>query len=143
MSNEPAAQYVTIGCKLPHGLIIEARGSDGDIVRHTLNGANAARIVGGYGITENVSADLWKAFLKKNAKMAAVVNGQIFVHSDLKSVESEAKNRRNIETGFEPIDPVKTGMLKGPGGDVDDEALKDYRKKVSENPDRNRQQRVE
>lgn len=142
MSNEASAQFVTIGCKLPHGLIIEARGNDGEMVKHTLNGTNAARIVGGYGITENVPGDLWKAWLKKNAKFPAVVNGQVFQHTDLKSAESIARERKDIQTGLEPIDPVKTGMLRGANGEIDEEALKNYRQQVGENPDRNRQ-RVE
>lgn len=140
--SKDSSTVVTIGCKLPHGLIIEARDNSGEIQRVTLKGANDARIVGGYGITENVPADVWGAWLKRHAKFPAVVNGQVFVHTDIKSVESEAKNRREVVTGFEPIDPVKNGMLKGAHGEPDEEALKTYRKQVSENPDRNRQ-RVE
>lgn len=134
--------HVTIGCKLPHGLIISAKNNEGEVVSVTLNGANAARIVGGYGITENVPLELWNAWLKRHHKHAAVVNGQVFQHTDLKSVESEARNRRDVVTGLEPIDPIKNGMLKGANGELDDEALKSYRKQQSENPDRNRQ-RVE
>jgi hypothetical protein len=141
MSNDKAT-FVTIGCKLPHGLIIEARDNSGEIVRVTLNGANAARIVGGYGITENVPADVWNAWLKKHAKFPAVINGQVFVHTDLKSVEGEAKNRRNVASGFESIDPIKNGMLKGADGQDDKEALKTYQEQVKSNPDRFRQ-RVE
>lgn len=139
MSNDTAPSFLTIGCKLPHGLIIEARNNEGEMVRITLKGANDARIVGGYGITENVSADLWKAWLKKNAKFPAVLNGSVFVHNDLKSAESIAKERRDVSTGFERIDPVKNGMLKGPNGENDEEALKKYREQVGQNPDRNRQ----
>jgi hypothetical protein len=141
MSNDKPS-HLTIGCKLPHGLIIEAKNNDGESVKVTLLGANAARIVGGYGITEGVPADVWGAWLRKNARMKAVTDGQIFVHADLKSAEAIAKERREVKTGFEAIDPIKTGMLRGEDGNDDKGALADYRKRASENPDRNRQ-RVE
>lgn len=142
MSNENSTKVVTIGCKLPHGLIISARDNSGEVVSVTLKGANAARIVGGYGITEGVSSDLWNAWLKKNAKFPAVLNGSVFIHNDLKSAEQIAKERRDVPSGFEAIDPIKNGMLKGATGEMDEEALKNYRKQQQENPDRNRQ-RVE
>jgi len=142
MSKENSTGFVTIGCKLPHGLIISARNMEGETVNVTLAGANAARIVGGYGITENVPKDLWDAWLKKNHKLPAVLNGAVFIHNDLKSAEQIAKERRDVPSGFEAIDPIKNGMLKGATGEMDEEALKNYRKQQQENPDRNRQ-RVE
>lgn len=141
MSNEENVKLVSVGCKLPHGLILELKTNDG-FARHTLKGANAARIVGGYGITENVPADFMAQWLKKNARHAAVVNGSIFIHSDAKSAEAMAKERQDIATGLEAIDPVKAGMLRGADGEVDKVALTNFNKLRAENPDRNRQ-RVE
>lgn len=140
--SENKSSVVTIGCKLPHGLELSVKKPDGDIDRVTINGMNASRIVGGYGITENVSADFWNAWLKKNHKFPALANGTLFVHTDTKSVEGEAKNRRTVTTGLEPIDPIKAGMMKGADGNNDPEALKMYQKQMQDNPDRNRQ-RVE
>lgn len=142
MSKENSTGFVTVGCKLPHGLIISARTTGGEVVSVTLKGANAARIIGGYGITENVPKDLWDAWLKKNHKHAAVLNGSVFIHDDLKGAESVAKERRDVSSGFEAIDPLKNGMLRGPDGNTDEEAAKVYRQQMAENPDRNRQ-RVE
>jgi hypothetical protein len=139
MTKENSTGYVIVGCKLPHGLIISARNSSGDVVSVTLKGANAARIIGGYGITEAVPKDLWDAWLKKNHKHAAVLNGSVFIHDDAKSAESIAKERRDVPSGFESIDPLKNGMLKGADGQVDEEAAKTYRQQMGENPDRNRQ----
>lgn len=42
---------VTVGCKLPNGLIIEVGGQSVE-----LNGANASNIIGGHGITYDVDA---------------------------------------------------------------------------------------
>lgn len=143
MSKENSTGVVAIGCKLPCGLIISAKNNEGEMVHVTLKGANDARIVGGYGITENVSLDLWNAWLKRHHKHAAVANGQVFIHNDVKGAEAIAKERKEVVTGFEPIDPIKNGMLKGANGENDPEALKLYQKQMKENPDRNRQQRVE
>jgi hypothetical protein len=140
--NDTATKLVSVGCKLPHGIHLDMKAQDGSLQRVTLKGANDARIVGGYGITENVSAEFMTAWLKKNARHAAVVNQSIFLHNDTRSAESMAKERRDIPTGLEGIDPVKTGMLKGANGENDADALKAYNKARAENPDRNRQ-RVE
>lgn len=139
---ENSTGVVTVGCKLPHGLIISAKNTEGEIVSVTLKGANDARIIGGYGITEFVPKDLWDAWIRKNAKFAAVLNGSVFIHNDLKSAESVAKERRDVMSGFEAVDPLKNGMLKGPTGELDEEAVKTYNKQKAENPDRHRQ-RVE
>lgn len=135
MSND---KTVTVGCKLPHGLILDLK-VGGELVRHTLKGANAARIIGGYGITENIPADFMEQWLKKNAKHPAVANGSIFLHNDTKSAESIARERREIDTGLGAIDPIKSGMLRGEDGKDDTAALANYNKLKRENPARNAQ----
>lgn len=130
--------YCTVGCKLPHGLHLDLK-VNGEPVRYTLNGANAARIVGGHGITDNIPTEFMEQWLKKNVRHPAVVNGYIFMHGDNKSAEAMARERRDVETGLGPIDPVKSGMLKGPTGETDAAALADYNQKRAANPDRNRQ----
>lgn len=137
---ETAAKTVAVGCKLPCGLVLELVTNDGIKVRHTLKGANASRIIGGYGITENIPAEFMERWLKKNAKHPAVVNGSIFYHTDVKGAEATAKERRDLVTGLEAIDPVKAGMLRNEQGEPDKAALAAYNELKSKNPDRNRQQ---
>lgn len=139
--SDSKATFVSVGCKLPHGLHLDLK-QNGEPVRVTLVGANAARIVGGYGITENVPAEFMTEWLKKNAKHKAVVNGLIFVHNDMKSAESMAKERRKNDSGLEAIDPVASGMLKGENGQDDVGALATYNEARAKNPSRNAQ-RVE
>jgi hypothetical protein len=141
-SNMNAPTHVSVGCKLPNGLILDLKTNSGDAQRVTLKGANAARIIGGYGITENVPAAFMDQWLKKNQRHPAVVNGSIFLHNDTESAEAIAKERRDIATGLDAIDPLKLGMLKGPDGKADPEALKSYNHAKATNPERNRQ-RVE
>lgn len=134
------SEVVIVGCKLPHGLILELKRPNGDVERVTIAGMNNKRIVGGYGLTPNVPKEFWDTWLKKNHRHAAISNGTLFIHTDGKSAESMAKERRDVTSGFEAIDPLKNGMLKGPDGQVDEEAAKVYRQQMNENPDRNRQQ---
>lgn len=141
MNNEESVKLVSVGCKLPHGLHLDLKGNDGNI-RVSLVGANASRIVGGYGITENVSAEFMAQWLKKNAKHPAVVDSSIFIHSDARSTEAMAKERQSVVTGLEPIDPLKNGMLRGSDGEIDKVALAKYNEQRAVNPERGRQ-RVE
>lgn len=134
------AALVSVGCNLPNGLILELKSNGGEIQRHTLQGANAARIFGGYGITPNIPADFMTMWFKKNARLPAVVNGSIFLHNDAASAVVMAKERKEIDTGLAPIDPVKRGMLRNEAGVDDPKALKQYREQQGVNPDRNRQQ---
>src|ERR1044071_7390126 len=130
MSNDntapSSAKVVAVGCKLPHGLHLDLKRNDGSSERVTLKGANDARIVGGYGITENVSAEFMTKWLEKNKKQQAVANGSIFIHADVKSAESKAKERRGVVTGIEPIDPIASGMLRNESGENDPKAVKEY-----------------
>jgi hypothetical protein len=138
-SIEASTKTVTVGCKLPNGLHLDLKANDGATSRVTLKGANDSRIVGGFGLTENVSAEFMERWLKKNAKHPAVVGGAIFIHSDMRSAESLAKERRDLTTGLDAIDPVKSGMLRNETGQDDPKAIADYNKRKQENPARNRQ----
>lgn len=140
MSNEKTPAFVAVGCKLPHGLVLSLTSRDRPPEQFAvLNGANASRIVGGYGLTENVPGDKMTEWLRQNAKHPAVVNGAVFIHGDMKSAESIARERTKVETGFEGIDPVKSNMLRGDDGEVDKEALKNYHALQKSNPYRNLQ----
>lgn len=140
MSDENT-KTVSVGCKLPAGLHLDLKSNDGN-VRVTLKGSNDSHIIGGYGLTHNVSAEFMKEWLRKNAKHPAVVNNAIFIHSDASSAEAIAKERREISTGLEAVDPIKSGMLKGADGQVDQAALAKLNEQRLKNPERNRQ-RVE
>lgn len=139
--NKPEASPTTciVGCKLPHGLTLELRTDDGKVVgKHTLKGSNAARIVGGYGLTEGVPIAFMEEWLKRNADHSAVKAGSVFIHTNTRGAEARAKEGRNIRTGLEAIDPILDARAKGLTVDREAETL--YRRQMAENPMRNRQQ---
>lgn len=130
MNESTSSTTVVMGCKLPNGLIIEHGGH-----RFTLKGSNAARIVGGYGLTPGVPKDFAEAWLKAHADLSTVKNGLVFIQTTEQNAKAAAKERRDVKSGFEPIDPLKAP----PGIDVDKAAAAALRKQQAENPDRNRQ----
>jgi len=93
---------VSVGCKLPNGLIAEVNG-----VEVKFNGLNTSHILGGFGITENVDSGFWKTWLEQNKEMPFVMNGFIFAHSDVNSLKAETKEKSGEKTGLEPLDPNK------------------------------------
>jgi hypothetical protein len=141
---EASATTCIVGCKLPHGIIVELFagkvGSDfRSVWKQKLNGMNAARIVGGYGLTEGVDRDRFTEWLKRNANHPAVVNRAIFMHTDAASARDVAKEGREIRTGLEAINPLDKSTKSQFKIALDEEGEKAYRKQVAENPVRERQ----
>lgn len=98
---------VTIGCKLPHGLHLDIVKIGEPVARHTINGSNSSRIVGGYGITEGVPRAFWERWLEQAKDMAMVKNGLVFAHREAASAIAKAKDGAAEITGFERVDPNK------------------------------------
>jgi hypothetical protein len=99
---------VHVGCKLPHGLVLElGKKGDDNYKVVTLKGANDSRIIGGYGITE-VSKDFWEGWMKKTGcRLVPVKKGLIFVEGDLDRAQAHALDHASLKTGLEQIDTAK------------------------------------
>lgn len=91
---------VTVGCKLPAGLILEVGEK-----RVTVNGSNSSVVIGGHGITEGVDKDFFDSWLSAHSFLDFVKNGFLFAHEKANNVTAEAKDKASVETGFEPINP--------------------------------------
>lgn len=88
---------ITVGCKLPHGLIIQVGGK-----KVTLNGANSSRIIGGYGLTL-VDKDFFEAWSKEFASFQPLQDGLIFAQDSANKAEGQAKEQVDLRSGFEPL----------------------------------------
>lgn len=96
---------VTIGCKLPHGLMLDLTEAGKPARRFRVKGMNAANIVGGFGITEGVPRDFWNEWLEKHKLLAFVERGQIFAYDTTASARARAKEvGGELLSGLEPID---------------------------------------
>lgn len=100
-----SANSVLIGCKLPHGLIIE----HGDKTV-TLAGKNSSMIIGGeFGITE-VDADFWAAWKETHAEFPALKNCAIFEANDADTLDAVASELSGEKTGFEGMAQDSNGI---------------------------------
>ncbi len=100
-----AGKTYVIGCKLPNGIVIRGAGK-----QFLLNGAATSNVIGGYGITENVPADIWEDYAKAHAKSPAIVNELIFAQKDARSARDAANERKGQKTGFEQIKAEDAGV---------------------------------
>jgi hypothetical protein len=130
-----SGETVTVASKLPFPLIIRAfdmvkRYDDGGKreieesreranLRFTIQGVpnpasvksrteNMAQIIGGYALTPNVPADLWKAWFEDNKTSDYVINKLIYARDKSADVEAIAKNNaKAARSGLEPLNPEK------------------------------------
>lgn len=100
MAKNTKSKTVTVGCKLPNGLILELNGQTVEI-----NGSTSSRVFGGHGITYDVDADLFNAWLGAHADRAMVRNGFIFAHDKAADTKAEAADKEDNATGLEAVDP--------------------------------------
>lgn len=94
---------VTVGCKLPNGLVLEHKG-----ISVTLAGSNSSAIIGMHGLTPDVDEDWFNDWLVNNLELPLVANDIIFANTAEKAGD-EAKEKKGVKTGLEPVDPDKPG----------------------------------
>ncbi|EAA1504788.1 hypothetical protein LWV02_002840 [Salmonella enterica] len=109
------AEMVTVGCKLPNGLVLEV-GPERVQVAGWRN--NAVKIVGGYGLTQ-VEKAFWEAWLAEHCQQPYVKNGVIFAQDKANSAAAQATEQKTVKSGLEPL-PQKN---PAPGINRDDEVM--------------------
>lgn len=129
--SETSARTVTVGCKLPNGLILRnyrmeefnepvmGGGSrkgkraiqvGGDVKLRgfsvpVLGKAPAGHeLAGGHALTHGVPADFWEQWVKDNKESPLVKNGIVFAHAEAASVVAFANEREREMVGLEPLD---------------------------------------
>lgn len=141
-----AKDTVTVGCKVPQGLVLDIYGAPEThragitptaIRSFTLKGSrfpkNDAGVAvkqwnvqggdAGFGITEGVPADFWAAWLEQHKDSELVTNGIVFAVGTVADAEAEAKSRETVKSGMEPIDPDAPQKQGVPGIEKSDEKL--------------------
>lgn len=83
---------------MPNGFIMQV----GD-EKFTIKGFNHSAVIGGHGITEDVPADLWLAWLRVNKDRDMVKNGFVFAHGQAKETKAEATEKKNTKSKTEPL----------------------------------------
>lgn len=122
---------VTVACKLPHGLMLEVvdpavfadvNPQNGVVARppgkrvHVAGCArpigvplpdDAPQVVGGYALTQGVPAAFWEQWLAQNEEAPFVKQKLIFAHEKAGAAVGEAKEKREVRSGFEGMNPDK------------------------------------
>lgn len=92
---------VTIGCKLPHGIILD-HPLDPD-KKVELKGKNGSMIVGApYGTTE-VDGEFWETWKTVHKDFPALRSGAIFEAANASELTAVAAELEDEKTGFEPM----------------------------------------
>lgn len=123
-----STDFVTVACKLPHGLIIEV-GTPGqeNYRRFELNGPYSgvrmgkpnSLIVGGYAFTQ-IPKDVWVEWAKNHKGAAYLKNRAVYVEGSVEGAQAAALTDSNLKTGFERLNPD----APAPGVEPDKDHLK-------------------
>lgn len=96
---------ITIGCRLPHGIVLEV----GDKLVN-IKGLNSSMIIGADHFANEVDASFWKAWSEANADSRLLSSGALFSASNEKEAKAKAKDLKSVKTGLEPVDPDSMGV---------------------------------
>jgi hypothetical protein len=102
------ANTVTIGCKLPNGIVLELPDKDGKIVTVTLAGSNSSKVLGALHGETGVDADFWAGWKSANKDFVPFKSGAIFEAKTPKDAAAKAKD--TPETGLEPLPQKAMGV---------------------------------
>jgi hypothetical protein len=132
-----AFETVTVGCKIPNGLILRTF-RPATVIEQTQGGGhkevtiseptgeqvvlNGSRydsgseederpyiIMAGVGFTPNVAKEFFDRWLEQNKSSDIVKRGLIFARGGEADLRSQASEMREVKSGLEPIDPAKPG----------------------------------
>ena len=126
-----ASNTVTVACKLPNGLILRVFDmvETSEVVQGGYRDVKIARprpeqfevrgnaipigvpnfpvpeMADGFAITRGCPKELWDLWEEQNKHSHLVQKGLIFSSSSINALRDEIKNRRDLKSGLEPIDP--------------------------------------
>jgi hypothetical protein len=92
--------FVTVACKLPQGLLVPL--PDGRTIK--LNGRASAFNVAEHGMTQ-VPVEDWNAIQAMYSEAKWLTSEAVFALKDAESAADKAIERKDVDAGFDPIDP--------------------------------------
>ena len=102
------AKTVLIGCKLPHGLILD---HPLDVSKKVeLVGLNKAIIIGADCATTPVDGEFWETWKTVHKDHPAIKSGAIFEARTTEEVKAKAKELKEEKTGFEAMPQEAMGV---------------------------------
>ena len=138
------AGSISIACKLPNGIVLRTGTftevpvsvlgggvrmervwqADGQSITlkgnsRPFGGEYQAPIDGGYALTHGVDLDLWTRWFEDNKDSPLVKNQMVFAHAKKDFVEGMAKDRSEIRSGMEPLQPKQDPRTKSLNSSVE------------------------
>ena len=110
-----AAKTVTIGCRLPHGIVLDHPLDPTKKVE--LNGKNKALIIGADYGTADVDGEFWETWKTVHKDFPALKSGAIFEAKNAAEAASVAKELKDEPTGFEAMAQDAQGVKPATSGD--------------------------
>lgn len=112
-------QTVTVGCKMPAGLILEmGQLGEDNYKRVVIHGTNSLDsrspaprmsgmpvlpMVGGFALTPGVPKDFFEAWMKAHDRLDVVRKGWVFAQDKLADAQAHGDLMKDTKTGFEPL----------------------------------------
>lgn len=126
MATKPkrSADTVTIACRIPQGLKVVVPSINKEIFLH---GSESHYAIAGHGMTQVKKSD-WEAAVdhyKDHPGAKWLHNESVFVSTDRESAEDEATDRKDLDVGYNPIDPNKPGQKARTGVTIQVEGQRD------------------
>lgn len=107
-------QTVTIGCRLPSGLVIEVNDIQVTLAGQRQSQERSPIILlseDDYGLTD-VDADYWEAFKKRVGQdFAPIKSGAVFEAKNHGDAKGKAKELKKEKTGHEPLSQEVPGIV--------------------------------
>jgi len=105
---EVGSTRVVIGCKLPHGLILDHPLDPSKKVE--INGLNRSLIIGATYATTEVDGEFWEQWKTVHKDFPAIKSGAIFEAGNAAEAAAVAKELEGEKTGFEPMEQNADGV---------------------------------
>lgn len=107
---------ITIGCRLPSGLVIQIPGASPIELEGQRQAQARSPIIllsaDDYGVTE-VDESYWEAWKKQvGPEYAPLVSGAVFEAKNTKEAAAKAKDLKGKKTGHEPLPQEQPGIEK-------------------------------
>lgn len=105
---EVGSTRVVIGCKLPHGLILDHPLDPSKKVE--INGLNRSLIIGATYATTEVDGEFWETWKTVHKEFPALKSGAIFEAANASELAAVAAELEDETTGFEPMSQEAQGV---------------------------------
>ncbi|OZI59940.1 hypothetical protein [Bordetella genomosp. 11] len=99
---------ITVACKLPNGLVLDLGGK-----KVVLKGSRDRDAVAGFGLTQ-VDDGFWSTWATTYKDFPALKRGLIFAHAKESGAAAESKEKQDVKSGLEGLDPEKPGTKLKP-----------------------------